>query len=190
MAEFRIHTLEDAPAESQPALRNAQDLFGFIPNLQGVMAEAPGLLAGYMALWDVIDRTSSFSSVEQNLLFLAVSLENECPYCVSGHTGFAKLAGVPMEHLEAMRAGKPIADQRLESLRRFSQEVLRRRGWVAEKEVDQFLAAGFTHRQVLEVILTVGFKIMSNYTNHIANTPLDVVMKAYAWPKEEAGTAK
>ncbi|MFI7115892.1 carboxymuconolactone decarboxylase family protein [Amycolatopsis sp. NPDC049868] len=38
-------------------------------------------------------------------------------------------------------------------------------------EVEEFLAAGYTERNVLDVILGVGMKTLSNYTNHIAHTP-------------------
>lgn len=42
-----------------------------------------------------------------------------------------------------------------------------------------FLDAGFTKRQMLEVILGVSQKVMSNYTNHLANTPVDAPFRTF-----------
>ena len=50
--EFTIHTLETAPNDSQEALAHAKETFSFIPNLEGIFAEAPALIKGSMALWD------------------------------------------------------------------------------------------------------------------------------------------
>ena len=50
-----------------------------------------------------------------------------------------------------------------------------------------FLEAGFTKRHILEVILGYSQKIMSNYTNHLAETPVDKVFEKFAWaPADKA----
>ena len=46
-------------------------------------------------------------------------------------------------------------------------------GWPTETDTKIFLAAGYGQQQILEVVLGVGLKTLSNYTNHIAETPLD-----------------
>ena len=62
-------------------------------------------------------------------------------------------------------------------------EVVRQRGVVSDAELQAFFDAGFTKRQVLEVVLGVAQKVMSNYTNHLAETPVDTVMQGFAWKK-------
>ena len=52
---------------------------------------------------------------------------------------------------------------------------------VAEEEVKAFLAAGFTKAQVLEVILAFALNLISNYTNQVADIPLDEAFQAYRW---------
>jgi hypothetical protein len=44
-------------------------------------------------------------------------------------------------------------------------------------------AAGYTRRQVLDVVLGVGMKTLSNYTNHIAHTPLDPAWQNQEWSR-------
>ncbi len=74
-------------------------------------------------------------------------------------------------------------NDRLEALRTFTLKVVRNRGNVDDNAVQAFLDAGFTKRQILEVVLGVAQKVMSNYTNHLANTPVDAPFKMFAWHK-------
>jgi alkylhydroperoxidase family enzyme len=90
---------------------------------------------------------------------------------------------VPAEVVQAIRDGRPLADRRLEALRRLTVAIVRSRGWPAATELEAFLNAGYTSAQVLEVVLGVGVKTLSNYTNHLADTPLDSAFAKAAWAK-------
>ncbi|MCG8435980.1 MAG: carboxymuconolactone decarboxylase family protein [Gammaproteobacteria bacterium] len=83
----------------------------------------------------------------------------------------------------ALREGTPIPDMKLEALRRFTAKVVQSRGFVSEQDIEDFLAAGYGNEQILEVILGVGLKTLSNYTNHFADTPVDQAFQPQAWSK-------
>ncbi|MGB6169912.1 MAG: hypothetical protein WBF52_20185 [Geitlerinemataceae cyanobacterium] len=87
------------------------------------------------------------------------------------------------EDIEALRQGRPLTDRKLQALRLFTQRMIVARGWVNDREIEEFLAAGYTQQQVLEVILGIAVKIIHNYTNHIAKTPLDKAFQPYIWCK-------
>ncbi len=72
---------------------------------------------------------------------------------------------------------------KLAALRTFTLSVVRDRGYVDDSAVQAFLDAGFTKRQILEVILGVSQKVMSNYTKHLANTPVDTAFRKLEWKK-------
>ncbi len=190
MSTFTVHTIESAPEKAKPLLAASKKAYGFIPNLHGVFAEAPALLEGYQALSEVYGR-SSLSAAEQQVVLLAVSYENACHYCVAAHTGAGKMAGLSDENIEALRNGAPLPDAKLEALRQFTQRMVQSRGWPGDAAIEAFLQAGYTKQQLLDVILGIAVKTMSNYTNHLAHTPLDEVFKANAWQKpadERTGT--
>ncbi|BAZ67022.1 MAG: carboxymuconolactone decarboxylase family protein [Pelatocladus maniniholoensis HA4357-MV3] len=180
--EFTIYTLETAPKASQEALRHAKKTFGFIPNLEGICAEAPALLQGGMALWDLFS-TTSFSPIEQQVVYLTANYENNCHYCMAAHSGLAKMVGMSIKDIDTMRNGELLQDPKLQSLREFTQRMVQTRGWVSDEEIETFMKAGYTKQQVLEVILGIAVKVIHNYTNHIAQTPLDKEFKPYAWSK-------
>lgn len=180
MTAFKPHDLESVPEGSRETLAQVKQKYGFVPNLMGVLAESPAALNAYLSLGALVEK-SSFTPVEQQALFLAVSVENRCEYCVSAHSAIAKMQQVPEQALEALRQEGRIEDPRLQALSRFAREVVRQKGWVSEEEVEQFLSAGFTKAQMLEVLVVVAMKTLSNYTNHIADTPLDEAFKPSAW---------
>jgi uncharacterized peroxidase-related enzyme len=180
MSTYKIHTKDSAPRAAAPLLSDAEKAYGFVPNLLGVLATSPATLKAYMALGRIFEE-SSFSPVERQLLLLTVSRFNECGYCMAAHTVIAGMHDVPQDVIEAMRNDQPITDERLEALRRFTALTLRKRGWVTDRDISAFTSAGFDPAQVLEVVLAISFKTISNYVNHFAKTPLDTAFSSQAW---------
>jgi len=182
MTEFTIHDENTAPEESKELLIAAKKQVGFVPNLHGIMAEAPGLLNGYRALNDYFLK-SSLNKEEKTVVWQAINVEHSCHYCVPAHTAIAKGMKVDDAISDALRNETPLADPKLEALRSFTLSVVRERGAVDDAAVQTFLDAGFNKRQILEVVLGVAMKTMSNYTNHLADTPLDAAFAPLEWEK-------
>ena len=182
MTEFTLHTEATAPEASKPLLAAAKKTYGMIPGLSAVMAEAPGLLEAYGTVGDLF-ANSSFDSNELTVVWQTVNVEHACHYCVPAHTAIAGNMGVSDEISNALRNETPLPDARLEALRTFTLNVVRGRGEVDDDAVQAFLDAGFTRRQILEVVLGVAQKVMSNYTNHLANTPVDAPFAKFQWQK-------
>ncbi len=180
MNDFRIHTTHSAPPASQPLLAGAEKAFGFVPNLLGVFAESPVTLEGYLTLGKLVDQ-SSLTATERQVAILAISRFNECRYCIAAHSLIAGAQKVPEDVIDAIREDRPIADTRLEALRVFATAAVEKRGWLEDEDIAAFLDAGFSRSQLLEVVLAISFKTLSNYVNHIADTPLDAPFEARAW---------
>lgn len=180
MASFILHTIETAPADSKTQLAAIEKNWKFIPNLHRTLAESPVTLEAYDTLFGLVGK-SSLTPAEQQVAFLAINVLNECEYCTSGHSALARMAGVAPNVVEALRNSAPIADARLQALRVFAEAVVTKRGLVGDTAVEAFLAAGFTKAQLLDVIMVVATKTISNYVNHITKTPLDSFMAATKW---------
>lgn len=179
---YPVHTVETAPEAAREFLVGTQKAFGFLPNLIGVMASAPALAKAYGALIGLFDQTS-FTPTERQIVLLATSADNGCTYCVAAHSIIAGMQKVPADVVEAIRNNTPINDPKLEALRRFTTAMVATRGRPSEDEVKAFLAAGYTEVQVLEVVLGIGFKTLSNYTTHISEVPVDQAFASAAWTK-------
>ena len=180
MPDFTLHDIDTAPEASKPLLESSAKAFGRIPNLHAVMAESPEHLEAYKTLHALFERTS-LSKVERNIVWMTINVENACHYCVPAHTAIALMQGVDADVVEALRAGTPLRDARLEALRQFTLALVRQRGRLEDAQVAQFLGAGFTQRQILDVLLGLAQKTMSNYANHLADTPVDAAFAQFEW---------
>ncbi len=180
MNNFVIYNKDNAPEGSGELLAGVNKAYGFTPNLLGTMAESPATLKGYLTLGKILEG-STLSTTEQQVILLAVSRFNECHYCLAAHTTISDLQKVPRDVVDAIRNDQPIADARLEALRRFATLITEKRGWASEDDVAEFYAAGFTQANVLEVILATSLKTISNYVNHVADTPVDAAFSKNAW---------
>ncbi len=176
MERFTIHDLTTAPAGSRERLAAVKTAWGFVPKLQGTLAESPLALDAYDTLFNLVGARSSLTPVEQQVVFQAINVFHGCEYCTAGHTYLSRQAGVPEDATQALRNGTPIADARLEALRTFATRVADTRGHAGDAAVDAFLAAGFTRGQVLDVVAIIATKVISNYTNHLTHTPLESFM--------------
>lgn len=189
MTDFTTHTIESAPADSKPLLEGAKAKVGFVPNLFANMAESPALLEGYLTLANIFGKTS-FTETERQIVTMTSNRLNGCTYCMAAHTTISKGAGVPDDVIEALRDNTPIADTKLEALRQFSEVMVETRGWPSEAQTQAFLDAGWTKANILEVVLGTSLKVMSNYTNHAAATPLDDAFQGNAWSQTSAEAAE
>lgn len=169
-----------APDPIRSTLTNLQKRYGFLPNLYRVFANAPAALDAYLAVSDAF-QLSSLSATERNVVLLAVARENGCRYCVAVHSTVADMQKDSPSMTDAIREGRAIDDRKLEALRRLTEALVRERGHAPKGVIDDFVAAGYSEAQVLEVLVGVTMKTLSNYTNHLANVPLDAAFAARAW---------
>lgn len=187
MSEFKIYTKENAPQASKPLLEDREKKYGFLPNLFGAFAGSPSVLEAYISLSNLLEKTS-LTPQEQQIVLLAVSFENGCEYCVAAHSMVARMmVKVPDETVEALRHGSSVADKRINALINFTRTMVQKRGCATEDDLQRFFDGGYTQNQVLEVILGITMKTLSNYTNHVFNTPLDKAFESQQWKKENAG---
>ena len=185
MPNFPSHDLDTAPEASKPLLEASLKGFGRLPGLHKVLAESPQTYEGYQMLHKLFTETA-FDADELTVVWQTINVENECHYCVPAHTGIAKMMKISDELSEALRTEAPLGSDKLEALRTFTLRMLRSRGNVTEAQMQEFFAAGYGHRAVLDVILGLAQKTISNYVNHVAETPVDEVFQPLAWKRGDA----
>lgn len=175
---FEPLTIATAPEKSRPLLEQVQKGFGFIPNLMATFANSPTVLGGYLAM-DAAYERGTFNAAERQVILLAASVENSCAYCTAAHSTAAKnFFHVPAEEIAAVRSGKKLADAKLNALVNLTKEIVSKRGYVQPETVDAFIAAGYRKDQVMEVLIGVALKTVSNYLDHISVTEIDAPFAA------------
>jgi uncharacterized peroxidase-related enzyme len=170
---FAPLTVATLPEASRPMLEKVQKSLGFIPNLMAIFANNATVLEGYLALGAVFEK-GSFTPRERQIILLAASVENHCNYCAATHSQIAKaLLRTPAEIIAAVQNNTPVPDAKLNALVALVRELVRERGYAEEKSIERFLAAGYKKEQVMELLLGIALKTISNYLDHISPTPLD-----------------
>lgn len=184
-AEYKIDanpvTDDQAEGLAKELLDGAREKLGFVPNMYRGMAINPGLLSTYLHGYDHFRTQANFTPPEQEVVFLTISLANGCDYCTAAHSMLAiNVSKLSAEHTQALRDGKPLPDAKLEALRTFTHHMWETRGLPTKAKAEAFKAAGYTDQHVLEIILALAVKTVSNYANHVNHTEVDDAFAPYA----------
>jgi uncharacterized peroxidase-related enzyme len=186
MSNFEFHTTESAPEGSKALLNNIEKKMGFIPNLYAGLAEAPPALEAYLQLSDQLAK-SSFSAAEQQVITITASVLNGCEFCVAAHSFVARsVIKLDSKTVDALRDGAVLPDERLQALSEFTRKIVVNRGFVENRDAEAFLEAGFSRAQILEVVLGVTLKTLSNYANHLLETPTNSQFASELWRVDKA----
>lgn len=179
--EIKITTADNAPEGARATLKGIQEkMGGLLPNLYCQMANTPVVLEAYQNLAKLLTQTS-FSPAEQQLILLTLSVQNGCTYCAAAHSSGGRMAGLDKEAINATRDGHAIADNRLQALRIFTEQMLETRGKVSANALSAFLNAGFSKDQVAELTIGIAMKALSNTFARLAETPLDSFLAKMQW---------
>ncbi|TAL53007.1 carboxymuconolactone decarboxylase family protein [Pandoraea sp.] len=180
--ELAPHSLDTAQGRTKEVLDIAMKQTGMIPNMYANMSNSPGLLETYLFGYNLFRKESDFTPAEQEVVFLTISRLNECTYCMAAHSMIAEVASkTPAQAIAALRDDKPIEDPKLRALSAFTRVMVESRGRPTPDDVRAFTAVGYSERQVLEIILAMAVKTISNYSNHVFHTEVDSRFAGHAW---------
>ncbi|SAK95917.1 carboxymuconolactone decarboxylase [Caballeronia hypogeia] len=180
MCSYPVHTIESAPEQSRPALRQLQQSFGTVPNIAAKMAASPVLINAFIGLFERV-HASSLTEPQIQTLLLTNAVENASEWPVAFHTALALRQGVQPADVEAIRQGALPADAGLAALSALARALIGRRGRLVESEQRKFLDAGFSTEQILEVIAVVAASTITNYTSSVTRPALETQFEAFAW---------
>ena len=177
---YQIHNIDNTNPDSQAALKEVQQHYQFVPNALGALAESPESVLAYLALDDLVHK-NSLTDEQRHIVFLTITREYDCGYCVAAHTAFAQMAKVDGQSVINVREGKPLDDPKLEALRQFVISLVQTGCHVSEEAINDFLAQGYTRRNVLDIITMISNKLIAIFANRIMGTDLDEMLKPAQW---------
>jgi uncharacterized peroxidase-related enzyme len=180
MSRITIQSIESAPQEAKERLATAHKSNGFLPNLLGVLANAPTALETYQVV-SAINARTGLSAAEREVIQITAATQNGCGFCVAGHTALArKKLAMPEELIQALRTTNALSDPKLNALAQFTLAVIEHKGQVHDDALQAFLNAGYSQANALEVVLGVSLATLCNYANNLAKTPINAELQAYA----------
>lgn len=150
------------------------------PNIHDVLDRAPTALDTYKAIEKGFTG-GSLSEVERTIVLLAASYENRCTYCVPVYTMKARSLGMDETTIEALRSGGPLPEERHDVLSRVTRSLVRNRGQLPAELRTRFTEVGFSEDQLIEVVLGIAQKTVTNYVNALFEPELDEKLQPARW---------
>ena len=167
---FSVPIRAEVSASNKQIFDNLQKGLGFVPNLYAFFAKSETALADYLAFQN---RKSTLKAKEREVINLVVSQVNGCRYCQSAHTVLGKMNGFTDEQIVELRTGTARFDVKLDALARLARSITINRGHADEALVETFFEAGYTEANLVDVVIVVGDKIISNYIHNLAGFEID-----------------
>jgi len=170
MPAFTVPTRDTVSETNAAIFDQLHKGLGFVPNLYASFAHSETALGTYLALQNA---KSSLKPKEREIVNLIVSQVNGCQYCLAAHTALGKMLGFSDEQVMAIRKAQIDFDPRLDALAKFVREVTEKRGHASDATKDTLMADGWTEGQIVDVLIVVGDKIVSNYLHAVTHVPID-----------------
>jgi len=170
MSAFNVPTRNEVSTTNQTIFDQLEKGLGFVPNLYATYAYSDNALQNYLALSNA---KTSLSNKEKEVVNLAVSQANACDYCLAAHTAIAGMNGFTAEQIQEFRTGESSIDNKLDALARLARNITENRGATNTEIVDNFLNAGWTKENLIDTIVLVGDKTISNYLHKTTQVPVD-----------------
>ncbi|MDE3250490.1 MAG: carboxymuconolactone decarboxylase family protein [Bacteroidota bacterium] len=167
---FSIPAKADVSEKNQQIFDSLHKNLGFVPNLYAYFAKNETALADYLALQN---RKSTLRAKEREVINLVTSQINGCRYCQSAHTAIGKMNGFTDGQILELRTGKASFDPKLDALARFTASVVTNRGRASEESKEAFFAAGYGEQHMIDVVIVIGDKIISNYLHNLTGFEID-----------------
>ena len=179
MTRLTLHTLDSAPADSRAFVERAIANNGYLPNLIGILANAPAALETYLTV-SGINAKASLSLAEREVVQITAARIHGCEFCVAGHTAIAlKKAGLPAAAVVSLQYGGNTGSPRLDAVRVFAEAVIATRGAVDDAALKAFHDADFSDAQALEVVLGISLATLCNFANSLAQSPVNTQLQAF-----------
>jgi AhpD family alkylhydroperoxidase len=170
MKTFTVPTLATVTPANQAIFAQLEKGLGKVPNLYATLAWSEHALGSYLALQNA---KSSLKAKEREVINLVVSQVNDCAYCLAAHTVLGGMVGFTPEQILEIRRGAASFDRRLDALARLVKSAAERRGHAAPELVDAFFAVGYTEANLVDTVVVIGDKIITNYLHALTQVPVD-----------------
>ena len=169
----RIPAIDPASAtgRARELIDDVQAEWGMTPNIVRTLANAPAALDGYLSLSNALAGGVLTPELREQIA-VTVAQANRCSYCLAAHCAIGKSVGLSEDAIADARRGVS-PDRKVETVLHFARQIVQQRGWVTDNDLSRLREAGYTDREIVEIIANVAMSIFTNYFNHVAGTETD-----------------
>jgi AhpD family alkylhydroperoxidase len=170
MKTISVPTREEVSPANQGLFDNLAKAIGKVPNLYAVYAHSENALGTYLGLSNA---KTSLRAKEKEVVNLVVSQVNGCDYCLAAHTAISKMQGFTDEQILEIRRTSISFDTKLDALAKLAKSITENKGHADAQLLENFYAAGYNEGSLIDVVIVVGDKTITNYIYALTNVPID-----------------
>ena len=170
MTTINVPTRDEVSPANQAIFDQLKGALGIVPNLYATLAHSEHALGNYLAFQNA---KSSISGKAREVVNLVVSQVNGCEYCLAAHTVVGKKSGFTDQQILEIRTGKASFDPKFDALARLVKDIAINRGHANQALVEAFFTAGWTKANLVDAIVVIGDKTVSNYLHATTRVPVD-----------------
>jgi len=170
MSTFNVPTREQVSLANQAHFDNLKKALGMVPNLYATLALSEHALGNYLAFQGA---KSSISGKAREVVNLVVSQVNSCEYCLAAHTAVGGMVGFTPAQILEIRGARASWDGKLDALAQLVKNIASERGHADPAKVEDFFAAGWTQENLVDAIVVIGDKTVTNYLHGATKVPVD-----------------
>lgn len=145
-------------------------------NIFRLHAHAPTVFPGYSAMAQAIFAKLDVPPLERELVVLAIAEIEQCEYEWAQHAQIAASMGIPETQIEAIKSGdydNDIFNSREKALFEFTHQTVK--NVRVDDAAYEAVAAFYSHRQIIELLFTIGSYMMLARIMEVAQIELDAV---------------
>ena len=170
MKQFNVPTKAEVSESNQEIFDQLTKKLGFVPNLYATYAYSETALKNYLTFSSA---PTSLTNKEKEVVNLAVSEVNGCKYCLAVHTALGKANGFSEDEIIEFRQGHSTSNPKLNALAAFTKNVVENRGKATDEAKNAFFEAGYSKGTLVDTIVLIGDKTISNYLHRTTEVPID-----------------
>ena len=172
ISRYPVPVLDDLPADLQERILEVQAKTGFIPNVFLVLAHRPDECRAFFAYYDALMlRDGGLTKAEREMIVVATSAANGCPYCVVAHGAVLRIFAKNTILADQLAVNYRHADvtQRQRAMLDFAVKMARRPEEIEEADVQTLRGEGFSDEDVWDIGAIAALFAMSNRLAHLTN---------------------
>lgn len=170
MTTINVPTRDQVSPANQAHFDTLKKGLGMVPNLYATLALSEHALGNYLAFQNA---KSSINGKAREVVNLVVSQVNSCQYCLAAHTVIGGMVGFKPEQILEIRRGGASFDAKLDALAKLVKNIATERGHADPAHLQAFFDAGWTQENLIDVIVVIGDKTVTNYLHGTTQVPVD-----------------
>jgi uncharacterized peroxidase-related enzyme len=172
ISRFSVPDPDELPADIRERIQAVSEKTGFVPNVFLALARRPDEFRAFFVYYDaVMLREGGLSKAEKEMIVVATSAANQCPYCVVAHGALLRLFSKNplLGDQIAVNYRSADLDRRQRAMLDAALKLATAPQSFGEDDIQTLLACGFTKEDVWDIGAITSLFALSNRMAHLTD---------------------